>query len=344
MSITNELKPAYLFAGADEAKIDVALARLRARAEREGGAGALETFAPADGQGPPDPDALLGALPAMSLMATRRYLLADGVERWSSKQAGQVAEGLTDLPPETTVVLVARLELGASARDRDRAKRTIGPLQRAVEAAGGEVVPCDAPKARELPRWLASEAKRRGFSLAPDAARLLTERMGGSTLRLSHELDRLALWAGEGGEVAAADLEAMVADTSEEAAWALSDAIVSRDGRQALGIAERLAAQGEAVTPLVYQAAKRLREARAVLAELQAGGSERGVASSLRMHPYAAKMLARRVRDASPEELRAATCAVADLEWWTRGGAEYPEDVALTLALRRAARAGAGGP
>jgi DNA polymerase-3 subunit delta len=341
---TDELKPAYLIAGADEAKIDAALARLRARAEREGGGGALETFAPADGQGPPDPDALLGALPAMSLIAARRYLLADGVERWSAKQAEAVAEGLTDLPPETTVVLVARLEPGASARDRDRAKRTLAPLQKAIKAAGGESVSYDAPKARELPRWLAAEARRRGFSLAPDAARLLLERMGESTLCLSNELDRLALWADEGAEVTAADLGAMIADTSEEAAWALSDAIVARDGSRALGIAERLAAQGEAVTPLVYQAAKRLREALAALAQLEAGRSEREIASSLRMHPYATKMLIRRVRDASPNELRAATCAVADLEWWTRGGADYPEDVALTLALRRAARAGTGGP
>jgi hypothetical protein len=60
------------------------------------------------------------------------------------------------------------------------------------------------------------------------------------------------------------------------------------------------------------------------------------------MHPYAAKMLVRRLRGASPADLRAATCAVADLEWWTRGGSEYPDDVALTLAVRRATGAGAG--
>jgi hypothetical protein len=60
------------------------------------------------------------------------------------------------------------------------------------------------------------------------------------------------------------------------------------------------------------------------------------------MHPYAARMLVRGVRGTSSLELRAATCAVADLEWWTRGGSEYPDDVALTLAVLRAAGAGAG--
>ena len=34
--------------------------------------------------------------------------------------------------------------------------------------------------------------------------------------------------------------------------------------------------------------------------------------------------------------------AVEDLEWWTRGGSDYPDGVALTLAVRRAAGAGTG--
>jgi DNA polymerase III delta subunit len=143
--------------------------------------------------------------------------------------------------------------------------------------------------------------------------------------------------------VAAEDLEAMVADTSEEAIWALSDAIVDGDPGSALAVAERLAGQGEAVTPLVYQAAKRLREAHRALSELEQGRSAKQVESSLDMHPYAAKMLLRRVRGASPDQVRAAACAIADLEWWTRGGSDYPEDVALTLAVRRAAGAGDAG-
>ena len=66
---TPQIKPAYLIAGTDEAKIDAAVARLRARAEEEGGPGALELFsAPAGSTGGPDADALVAAIPAMSLM------------------------------------------------------------------------------------------------------------------------------------------------------------------------------------------------------------------------------------------------------------------------------------
>jgi hypothetical protein len=70
---------------------------------------------------------------------------------------------------------------------------------------------------------------------------------------------------------------------------------------------------------------------------LESGRPAKDVEAALPMHPYAAKMLLRRVRDGSVAELRASACAIADLEWWTRGGSDYPEPVALTLAVRRAA-------
>src|SRR5215475_6796440 len=76
-----EMSSLYLIAGTDGAKIDATRARLRTRAESEGGAGALEVFEPTEGKGAPDHEALLGAIPAMSLTESRRYLLADRVER-----------------------------------------------------------------------------------------------------------------------------------------------------------------------------------------------------------------------------------------------------------------------
>lgn len=284
-----ELHSLYLIAGTDAAKIDAARARLRARAEREGGAAALEVFEPSEGKGAPDHEALLGAIPAMSLTQSRRYLLVDGVERWRDRQLDAVGAALSDLPPELTLVLVSRAEAPQK-------------LVRAVKAAQGEVHEFEAPTARHLPRLLVADAKRLGFDLQPAAARLLVERMGTSSLRLRNELERLALWAGEGGTVTVEDLAGMVSDTSETVVWALADALEARDSVAALEIAERLLAQGDNVTGLIYALASRLRRAR--------GG-----------------------------RLRDATIALADLEVWCRGGADYGDDLALTLALCRAAAA-----
>lgn len=320
------MRPLYLIAGTDGAKIDATRGRLRARAEREGGSAALEVFEPGEGRGMPDHEALLAAIPAMSLMGSRRYLLADGVERWRDRQQEAVAAALAGLPPDLTLVLIAR--------DKAPAK-----LLKAVKAADGEVHQFAAPKPREMPRALVAEAQRLGFRLEPEAARALVERMGANPVRLHHELERLALWAGEGGEVGAADLAAMVADTSEAAVWSLSDALLEGDAAAALGIGERLIAQGENVTGLVYGLASRLRAARAAAEQLAAGTEPKQVESSLKMHPYAARQLVARVRGADPADLRAATEALARLELWSRGDADYGDDLAFTLTLRSIAGA-----
>ncbi|MGN6255020.1 MAG: DNA polymerase III subunit delta [Solirubrobacterales bacterium] len=322
--MAEEMLPLYLIAGTDGAKIDATRARLRARAERDGGTASLEVFEPAEGKGMPDHEALLAAIPAMSLMDSRRYLLADGIERWRDRQLDPVLAALEELPPDLTLVLICR--------DKPAAK-----LAKAVRMAGGEVYEFEVPKAREMPRVLVGEAQRLGFRLDSGAARLLVERMGANPLRLRNELERLALWAGEGGEVGLADLEAMVADTSEAAVWSLSDALIEGDAAAALRIGERLIGQGENVTGLIYGLASRLRGACAAAAQLEEGIPPQKVESSLKMHPYAAKQLVRRLGGTDLASLRMATETLADLELWCRGGADYGDELALTIALRKAA-------
>jgi DNA polymerase III subunit delta len=317
------MKPSYLLSGDDAAKLSAALARLRARAEREGGPGALETFESVGGGGP-DADALVGSIPALSLTAERRYLLADGVERWKAPQVKLISAALASAPEDVTVVLISH---GAAPKG----------LAEAVSSTGGEAIAYGAPRRRELPSWLVAGARERGFALAPQAARVLLSRLGESTVRLGSELDRLALWAGDRGSVGVEDVEAMTSDTSERAGWALGDAIVARDREAAVGTADELLAQGEAVTPMVYGMASRLRNAHRAASELEAGRAPAQVQAGLPMAPYPAKMLVQSVRGVDPDELSGAIGAVADLEWWSRGGSDYSDEVAMTLAVRRAA-------
>jgi DNA polymerase III subunit delta len=317
------MKPAYLIAGTDEAKIARTRSRLRERAEREGGPGALELFEAGEGRRSPDVDALLNSLAAISLIASRRYLLVDGVDAWGKADAERVAEALAKIPPETTLALVAHGKAPAG-------------MAKAVEKAGGEVLSFDVPRERELPKQLVADARELGFDLEPAAARLLVERLGPRPVRLRTELERLALWAGEGGQVGIADLEAMVADTSEEAIWTLADAVVAGDEAETLRVAEILVAQGEALPRIVYALAPRLRQALRAAAELEAGKPAGEVAKGLSMHPYAAKMLVSKVKGRTPEDLDASIRALADLELWSRGGSDYAEGVAFTLSLRRA--------
>lgn len=316
------MRPAYLIAGTDSAKIAAARSRLRARAESEGGSASLEVIE-GEGRGAPAAEAVAVAVAAMTLTTARRYLLVDGIERWREPDQRHVEAAIGQLPTDLTVVLVAH----GKAPSR---------LAKAVERAGGEVLEYEAPRARQLPRALVEDARRLDFRLEPAAAKVLVERMGGSPLRLRHELERLALWAGPGGEVSAADLEAMVADSSEAAVWSLADALIERDRAGAVGLAERLLAQGQSVPGLIYALASRLRTAQTALVQLERGVPPKQVEAGLGIHPYAARQLVARLRGASLEQLREATEILADLEVWCRGGADYGDQLAFALALDRA--------
>ena len=317
------MKPAYLIAGTDEAKIARSRSRLRERAEREGGAGALELFEAGDGRRSPDVEALVNSLAAISLIASRRYLLVDGVDAWGKADAERATDALGQIPPETTLALVAHGKAPAG-------------LAKAVEKAGGEVLSFDMPRERELPKQLVADARELGFELEPTAARLLVERLGPRPIRLRTELERLALWAGEGGAVGVEDLEAMVSDTSEEAIWTLADAVVAGDEAETMRVAEVLVAQGEALPRIVYALAPRLRQALRAATELESGRPPGEVAKGLSMHPYAAKMLVSKVKGRTPDDLDASIRSLADLELWSRGGSDYAEGIAFTLSLRRA--------
>ena len=76
-----ELKPIYLVSGDDDAKIDAWRARLRERAESEGGPGALEAH-DASSSAPLD---MAASLSMLTMAAGTRYLLADGAQAWKAK-------------------------------------------------------------------------------------------------------------------------------------------------------------------------------------------------------------------------------------------------------------------
>ncbi len=317
------MKAAYLFHGTDQAKIDRARSRLRGRAEAGGGAAALEVFEPVEGKGSPDADALAGSIVAMSLIPGRRYLLADGIEKWGRNQSATVAGALAEVPADTTVVLIARGKVPAG-------------IAEAVKKVGGEARSFDAPEGPKLIGYLISAAKQRGFALEPEAARLLVALLGERLTRLENELDRLALWCGPSGLVSADDVAGMIRDETEVGRFALGEALVSGDRAHTLALAERLIAEGERPGSMVYRTADAVRRAHKVLALIETGTPPAQVERQLGVPPFIARKVIASVNSTSIDRMRAAAVALADLEVWVRGGAGYPEELALDLALQAA--------
>jgi DNA polymerase-3 subunit delta len=163
----SELKPAYLVWGDDESKLESWRRRLRKRAQAEGPSADLQVLKDEKLTA----DATAEALESLTLSVGRRYVLADGVERWKDRDVAPVESALAALPPETVVVFIA-------------AGKPPTRLVQAVKKCGGEVHTCEAPKPAAYPRWVVERGRELGLALTRDAAQALVERVGHNQQRL----------------------------------------------------------------------------------------------------------------------------------------------------------------
>jgi DNA polymerase III subunit delta len=322
-----DLKPVYLVHGDDEVKLDSWRRRLRARAAAEGEATTLEVLT-GDRL---TPTAFADATGALTLAVGRRYVLADGVERWKDKELGPAVEALKALPPDTIVLLLAG---GRVLRGRGPAHEE---LIKAVRAAGGEIQLCEAPRTAKFPAWIAEQGSELGLIVAEDAAQALLERVGTDQRRLVRELEKLACYAPEGGRVDRDAVEALTVSDLEARAYELADALIEGDRMGALRLAEGLSERGEETMHILFAILRQLRQARKAAAMLEGGASSQELASALRVPPFVAKQIAARAGRADAAQLERALEALAELDYAVRGAANRDAATALTLTLADAA-------
>jgi DNA polymerase-3 subunit delta len=277
------------------------------------------------------PEAVVVALSAMTFAIGRRFIVVDGVERWKEKELEPVIAALAELPPDTTVAFFAR---------EDSRAKVPKALHDAVKKAGGDVSAEQSVKPWELPKWVIARGRELGVQLDPEAARALITHVGDRQQRLLRELEKLALEAGEGARLEAADVEELTAPSAERKAWSLADALLGGDAAAATRVYLALRAQGERVPGLLYWMTQRLRQAHEVAVALDAGESPAQVRKRLRMPQKPAEQLINDARDAGSESLRRAIVELADLELASRGGGGkggVGEDTAALLAIQRIA-------
>ena len=321
-------KPAYLIHGDDHGRIAERRAKLRAMAETESGSSGVEVFE----QDACTPDAVAGALAAMTFALGRRFVIADGVERWKDADVARVAAAMEGMDPEA-------LTVAFFAREEGRAKAPEA-LHEAVKAVGGQIAAEMALKSRALPKWLVAQAAELGVELDDQGARALVSQVGERRQRLLRELEKLALEHGPGARLGVEEVQASCASSAERRAWTLADALVAGDEKTATRALLELRQQGERLPSLLYQMVRRVRDALAIAEALAAGQPPAQVRRSLRMPSFAADRLIADVSRRDVEAYRRAMELLADLEVESRGGGGgvLSEDTAAVRTVIAAAR------
>ena len=320
-------KAAYLIHGDDHGRIGERRTRLRSMAEAESGSAGVEVFE-AEACTPGN---VIAALSAMTFAMGRRFVIADGVERWKDSDVEPVVSAMATIDPDTLTVAFFAREDGRLKLPADLAK--------AVEAAGGQIATESQVKPRALPGWLQQRASELDLQLDSQGARALVAQVGDRQQRLVRELEKLALEHGAGASIGVEEVQESCASSSERKLWTLADALVAGDGKGATRALLELRQQGERLPGLLYNMVRRVRDALSIAEALAAGQAPAQIKKGLRMPGFAADRLIADAGRRDVEAYRRALVLLADLEHESRGGGGgvLNEDTAAVRAVLAAA-------
>lgn len=203
----------------------------------------------------------------------------------------ELAEHIATMPDSTVLIVIV-----------DEALESSSALLKAAELHG-KVIQSSLPKGAALEKWITGRVKGTGARMASDATTLLTNFVGNNLRLLANEIDKLALYVGEGGTITVSDIRQLCAQVQEARIFDLTDALAQRNQKQALNILHDLLSDGEPPLKLISTITSQVRSLLLVKELTQKGMRTPQIASTLGMAPFIVDKAARQVRNFKPTQL-----------------------------------------
>jgi DNA polymerase-3 subunit delta len=273
------------------------------------------------------------AAQTMPFLGGRRLVVVKSAERWSATEWKGLLSYLESPNPATCLVFVAtRLDR------RLAAGKLLAKVARLVE--------CRNPRENELLGWAGKLSQEAGLRPSPEVLQALVLRVGPDLQLMSQEIEKLRVFAGEGGEVTETDVEDLVGENRGTTVFALCDALGARDLAGAVRALRRLLLLGEPPAKLLVMIVRHFRHLWIGREMLDTGRrpNSKSAAATMGVHPFAAEKALRQARGWEEPELRQAfeLFVRSDVSLKTGGGAEVLDTLLLDLCqAKRKTRLGA---
>jgi DNA polymerase III subunit delta len=265
------------------------------------------------------PEAVVSACNSYSLFGEGPFVLVKNLDAWIAAQKAVVVDYLENPAPAADLVLLGK-KLGAREK-----------LLTAVEKSG-EVHNFEQPTGKALVEWVVGHAKKQGLDLPEDVARNLIERCSGDKMRLTSELEKLALYVGE-DTATQEDVEALCPPDAQSNIFAFVDSLAAGDRGKALKLLEDLISTGEPPLRVTYMVRRQFGLVARARALFERGASQREVAGALKVPPFVARKLEEQARGLGEGDLERALALVLDLERGLKGGSDLGDELQVELAV-----------
>ena len=278
-----------------------------------------------------DPARLFDEAAQISLMGGRRLVR---IREAGDAQSQAFARFLAD-PPSDGLVVVE----GGDLPGRSSLRRAFD------DAPRGVAIGCYPDSARDLAEVIGESLAAHRVTASRDAVEFLTAHLGSDRLLTRSELEKLALYAGDGGRVELDDARASIADS---AALSLDDAVLAAAEGNAAALERalgRVFQEGENPVSVVRAALRHVQRLHMLAARIAAGEPADAALRSARPPIFFKQQdsFRRQLRQWRDPQLRGQLDALADAEAQIKTTGMPAETVcrAALLAMARAARGSA---
>ncbi|WP_349407890.1 DNA polymerase III subunit delta [Pseudalkalibacillus sp. SCS-8] len=194
----------------------------------------------------------------------------------------------------------------------------------------GEVIQAEKMNVQLQKEWINHASKEANVKMTDEAVERLIELQGENLGLLIGEVNKMALYVGEGGVIEPSIVDELISRSLESNVFTMVEHVANRRIDAALRICYDLLKQNEESIKLMALLARQFRIILQVKQLKAQGFTEKKMASILSLHPYAVKIASRQSRAFSEEELKDLLIRAADADFEMKTG---QRDKQLSLEL-----------
>jgi DNA polymerase-3 subunit delta len=272
-----DLDPIYCLHGAERFLVDRCLAAIRKAVLGSASAGASSFNADQFDLKDNNVQSVVAAARTLPLFASgplkRRLVVGKGVDDLKAEALGPLLAYVADPNPSSCLVLIGEKV--------DTRLKVFSTLRKA-----GYLHEFPALRDRELGAWITREARARKVALDGDAASALAEIAGPDLGRLSHALEQLTLYVGDGQRIRLEDVEALISETRQRGVFELTRAIGDGDVVRALRLLANMLRNREPALKLQFMLLRQLRQIWRAKELAAAGAPRNEIAGAVGIAPF----------------------------------------------------------
>lgn len=308
---SNDIRPIYVFSGAEQHVKASALQTLRAKLLPDG----FEQLNESVFEGGVSATEVIESAETLPLMCDRRFvvvkdwaLLLPGKARGEGEDTDRMLAWLQSVPPTCCLALYftdqpdARKKLAKELRQR------------------AEWVQFDLLSDTDIARWCNRQLKELGKQIDPSAVDRLIFMAGRALVSLSQELQKLSAYVGDSPVVTADDVEAVVTPSTECTVFQMIDCVLRRQPARAQLLLKNMLENGESRIGALAMLTRQLRMLTHIRLMRNQGMTLPEIEKKLALNHYAAVRAAEQAGQFTPEALQEGYRACVDTDYAIKSG------------------------